>query len=226
MLFAVAFTASAGANAKARDHIPPPDPARYACVEQLKDGLGDFRFTRYVDGDGKLVRYDASFRTNRNDPDSGLRRFGGGWFGKGGEEFQAERGSFYVDLDMGATSSQRALKGKRFSVELSTNSDPLVFVGHISSKRARFSEFAHSFPDLDADWSDVAAMAKGSERIFILARDRENHVLFSMPVDSSLINSVGSTIHNLSEQTRERAMHFSDRCEPYNADDLAEIIVT
>lgn len=226
MILALALAASASANARVRDKALPPDPAKFTCFEQLKSSLGEFRFTRYVDGDGKLVRYDASYWTNGSDPYSRLRRLGAGWSASGGEEFQAGRGHFYVDLDMAAMRSRQALKGKSFTVELTTNPDPFIFGRHISSKRAGFSEFAHSFPDLYAEWSDVAAMAKGSAQLFILARDKRNRVLLSLAINNDLISNVESTIRTLSEHTRESAMHASDKCQPYDADALREIIVT
>ncbi|MDB5703560.1 MAG: hypothetical protein JWN66_676 [Sphingomonas bacterium] len=76
---------------------------------------------------------------------------------------------------------------------------------------------------LSADWADVLAMSRGSERLFLVLTDRKGAVIDDRVLDRSVFEGFAPTAEAVLAETRAMAQAFRTRCVLL---DTGDIIVT
>jgi hypothetical protein len=188
----------AGADKK---KIPLLSEPIMICERQVKTENGYVQITRRLSPNGTLMSVTGSwvYRTSKT---AGDTAFQAGWHALQGAELDLSNGWFAIDFDTNSAAAKQALRGKKYAVELATSDRPRQMGWHLRGRVARFNDFAHGYPDASLDWGDVAAMARGADRLFVAARDEEGIMLRSIEIDRAMFSKALGDVAALDELMR------------------------
>lgn len=189
----------------------PPLAVTIICHREVNSPTGQIEVTRTLDTEDRLIGISASwvYRMSVVPGDTALQA---GWYGINGAELDLSSGSLGVDFDTGSAEAKQRLSGKRYTVELSTSARPDQGGFHLRGRADRFDMFARSYPDVTLDWEDVAAMARGGEHLFIVARDKNGKLLRSVELDRSIFAKAVADVADLADQVRRDAADPAKNC--------------
>lgn len=73
---------------------------------------------------------------------------------------------------------------------------------------------------LSADWADVAAMARGAGRLFLVVKDRKGAMLSAQAIDRSAFEGFESAAAKLLTETADMVANYRTRCESIRTGDI------
>jgi hypothetical protein len=126
-----------------------------------------------------------------------------------------------IDFDRGMVMFDQTVVGsrqkkRRFTIELRVRPDgPWDGNGRIEGNFA-----LQDGVRLSADWADVAAMARGADRLFLIVKDRGGTTVLTQALPGSLFTGFRTAAERMLEETATMARDFRTSCQSNQSQDI------
>lgn len=186
--------------------------ADYSCDAAIVTERGRISVVRWLGRDGALSSTVVIWQPALPSGADGLQIVGR-WQALAPERLDFDRGLVMFDQDIGGG---KPMKLARFRLELRTHPGP-AWEG-----RARLEG---KFPlrnglRLSADWAEVAAMARGAGKLFLVLADRKGTTSSHRIIPASVFEGFASEAAKLLDQTSAMASEFRTRCQSTATNDI------
>lgn len=184
----------------------------WLCVSKATINNGDVRVNRWLDSSGALSSTVVAW-TPYSQAGPGLRVVGI-WQALSPANIDLDRG--LAMFDWTDRSFKRPSARARYTLELRVRPDgPWDGYGKIAGNFA-----LHDGVRLSADWADVRAMARGSDRLFLVLKNRKGMAFSNYELPSTMFTGFDDTVQRLLDESAAMTQDFRSSCEYLRSNEI------
>jgi hypothetical protein len=190
----------------------PTASVDWHCAAKTTINNGDVQVNRWLDSSGALSSTVVVW-TPYSQAAPGLRVVGI-WQALSPAKIDLDRGLAMFDWTDGSFEAQP--KNTRYTLELRVRPDgPWDGYGKIAGNFA-----LHNGVRLSADWAEIKAMARGSDRLFLILKNRKDMAVSSHELQPTLFTGFEATVQSSLDESAAMAQNYRSRCQYLRSNEI------